>query len=118
LRIRPRPQPRPEQPPGQIAFDERGNAVYSWSEHLTEDSEDGERARRNALDHPDLSMVDDEPPHNAPIRHNRDGARTGYNPYESGLLAGKAQPKKQRDLRELSKWLQMKRKLGERPPEE
>ena len=36
LRIRPRVvEPRvqkPEQQPGQIAFDERGNAVYEWQE--------------------------------------------------------------------------------------
>ena len=119
LRIRPRiVQSRPEKAPGQIAFDDRGNAVYSWSEHLTEDGEDSERARRNALDHPGLSMLDEEPPHNAPIRNNRNGARIGYNPYESGLLARKAAPNRKRDLRELSKWLEMKRKLGERPPED
>jgi hypothetical protein len=112
LRIRPRTvKPREEKVPGQIAFDDRGNAVYSWSDHLTEDGENGERARRDALDHPGLSMVDDEPHANAPIRQNRQGHRVGYNPYESGLLARKAPPKK-RDLRELSKWLEMKRKLN------
>jgi hypothetical protein len=113
LRIRPRTvKPREEKAPGQIAFDDRGNAVYSWSAHLTEDGVDGERARRDALDHPGLSMKDDEPHANAPIRQNRNGQRIGYNPYESGLLGRKAPPKK-RDLRELSKWLEMKRKLDQ-----
>jgi hypothetical protein len=118
LRIRRRTvQPREEKPPGQIAFDDRGNAVYSWGDHLTEDGEDGEQARRQALENPGLSMLDDEPQHNAPIRQNRNGQRVGYNPYESGLLGKKPAPRK-RDLRELSKWLEMKRKLSEQPPEE
>jgi hypothetical protein len=118
LRIRPRTvQPRQEKPPGQIAFDDRGNAMYSWSDHLTEDGGEGERARRKALENAGLSMMDDEPQNNAPIRNNRNGARVGYNPYESGLLGRKPAPKK-RDLRELSKWLEMKRKLNGQPPEE
>jgi len=115
LRIRPRTvKAREEKPPGQVAFDDRGNAVYSWSDHLTEDGENGERARRDALEHPGLSMMDDEPHANAPIRQNRNGQRVGYNPYESGLLGRKAPPKK-RDLRELSKWLEMKRRLNQGP---
>lgn len=118
LRIRPRTvKSREEKTPGQIAFDDRGNAVYSWSDHLADDGEDAERARRDALDHPGLSMVDEEPCPNAPIRQNREGKRVGYNPYESGLLAPKAPPKK-RDLRELSKWLEMKRKLDQGPTED
>ena len=72
---------------GEIAFDDRGNAVYSWKDDLlVQDSEDAEKARRRALDHPGLSMMDDEPHANAPIRNNHKGTRIGYNPYESGML--------------------------------
>jgi hypothetical protein len=108
LRIRPRTvtPARPDKP-GQIAFDDRGNAVYEWREDLHQDGEDGEKARRRALAHPGLSIVDDEPA-NAPIRNNHKGVRLGYNPYESGLL--KKEYKKKTDLRELSKWLELKRK--------
>ena len=106
-------RPRVVEPtqPGRIAFDERGNAVYEWNEdRLSEDGEDGERARRKALDHPGLAMVEDEPAINAPIQNNAKGLRLGYNPYESGLLPRKPAPRK-RDLRELSKWLEIKKRV-------
>jgi hypothetical protein len=110
LRIRPRVvAPRPQKP-GRIAFDERGNAIYEWDDaRLAADGEDGERARRTALEHPDLSIVEDEPA-NAPMRSNPKGLRIGYNPYESGLLAKKKEAGRKRDLRQLSKWMEVKRK--------
>ena len=112
LRLRPRVvTPRVQKPeaPGQIAFDDRGNAIYAWQDRsLTEDGEAGERARNNALAHPGLAIVDDEAPANAPIRSNPKGLRNGYNPYESGVLARKG-PAKKRDLRELSKWMEAKK---------
>jgi len=107
-----RPRVLEQQQPGRIAFDDRGNAVYEWNhDRYSEDGEAGERARRNALDHPGLSFVEEEQPVNAPIQNNVKGARIGYNPYESGLLQRKpAAPR--RDLRELSKWIEMKKRVG------
>ncbi|MET0534813.1 MAG: hypothetical protein ABW171_11360 [Steroidobacter sp.] len=99
--------------PGRIAFDARGNAVYAWNEdQLSLEGEEGERARSKALEHPGLSMVDDEPKVDAPIRNNATGLRMGYNPYESGLLPQK-ETKKKTDLRELSKVIEMKRRAEE-----
>ena len=44
------------------------------------------------------------------FQNNAKGTRLGYNPYESGLLKRKpAAPK--RDLRELSKWIEMKKRV-------
>jgi hypothetical protein len=109
-------RPRVVEPaqPGRIAFDDRGNAVYEWNDdRLAEEGEAGERARRKALDHPGLSMVEEEHPGNAPIRNNAKGLRLGYNPYESGLLPRKPAAKK-RDLRELSKWLEMKKRVEDK----
>jgi hypothetical protein len=118
LRVRPRTTEKSTQPkPGTIAFDDRGNAVYEWNnDKLTEDSESAERARKKALQHHGLSLVDDEPPKNAPIKENPKGLRVGYNPYESGMLAKKA-VKKKKDLRELSKWVELKRKLEKKSDE-
>ena len=112
LRIRPRVvepgvQKEPAQP-GQIGFDDRGNAVYEWDGSLTEEGEAGDRARNKALANPGLAIVEDEAPSNAPIRSNPKGLRVGYDPYESGLLDRKGQKKKP-DLRKLSKWLEAKR---------
>jgi hypothetical protein len=112
LRIRPRvveSHAKQPQRPGQIAFDDRGNAIYEWQEHyLTEDGVAGERARDKALAHPGLAIVEEEGPANSPIRNNTKGLRNGYNPYESGLLAKKG-PRKKVDLRELSKWMEAKK---------
>lgn len=106
-----RPRPVESQQPGRIAFDERGNAIYAWNEdQLSLEGEEGERARSKALEHPGLSMVEEEPVNNAPIRNNSKGLTLGYNPYESGLLPQK-QTARKTDLRELSKWIEMKKRV-------
>jgi hypothetical protein len=103
---------------GKIGFDDRGNAQFEWGDdRLNEDSDTGERLRRKALSHPGLSIVEDEPPRNAPIRQNPKGLRMGYNPYESGMLSGRS-TKPKRDLRELSKWIEAKRRLNGKSDEE
>jgi len=112
LRVRPRTSEKTSQPkPGTVNFDPRGNAVYEWNtDTLAEEGATGERARSKALEFHGLSLVDDEAPKDAPIQQNPKGLRVGYNPYESGMLAKRGN-KKKTDLRELSKWLEMKRKL-------
>lgn len=119
LRVRPRVvESEPAKKPGHITFDDRGNAVYEWENpHLTEDGENGERRRQRALDHPGLSLTEEEAPANAPIRSNPKGLRLGYNPYESGLLASKER-KRKRDLHELSKWIATRRRLDQQSEEE
>lgn len=112
LRVRLRTEKSPQPRPGEIKFDPRGNPVYDWRDPaLTEDGETGERARLDALHYHGLRLVDDDPPPNAPMRINPNGLRLGYNPYESGLLV-KRRRRKNKDLRELSKWIEMKRRLA------
>jgi hypothetical protein len=122
LRLRPRKVERRAEPrgkPGQIGFDDRGNAVFEWSnDKLTEETAEAEQARDRALTYHGLSIAEDEEPKNAPIRNNNKGLRIGYNPYESGLLPHRAEPKKKRDLRELSKWLEMKKRVTDKPKED
>jgi hypothetical protein len=113
-RVRPRTGDKPRAAkPGHIAFDDRGNAVYEWNDDPSlGEGAAKERRRKKALDHPGLSLVDDEPPANAPIRVNPKGSRQGYNPYESGILKKKGNSK--RDLRELSKWIDARRKMDQK----
>lgn len=100
--------------PGEIKFDDRGNAVYEWKRAgLALDSEEAERLREQALEHPGLSIVDEEPRPEAMIQANPKGLRIGYNPYESGMLDQKSH-KRKTDLRELSRWIEMKRRMEQK----
>jgi hypothetical protein len=114
LRVRTRPNADGTDKPGKIVFDEKGNAILDWGdESLKADGETGERLRSRALAHPGLAIADDDPLPNAPIRPNPKGLRVGYNPYESGMLA-KKEHKKKVDLEELSKVLELKRKMKDK----
>ncbi len=118
LRVRPRTETSTQstaRKPGHIAFDDRGNAVFEWNNETLaqDDSEESDRARSKALQHHGLSLMDDEPAKDAAIQPNPKGLRLGYNPYESGLLPKKERGMK-RDLRELSKWVETKRKLAKK----
>lgn len=99
--------------PGQVRFDDRGNAIYEWHDaKLEEESHRAERMRERALFNPSLSLVDDTPAPDQPAVRNDKGARLGYNPYESGQLVGKPKVVKKRNMHELSKWIETKRRLA------
>jgi hypothetical protein len=98
---------------GRLAEDDRGNVTWQWAnkEVLQADDTAGAIERLRALVDPSLDVVDDGPtPHGI---ENPVGLKTGYNPYESGALVktGRQKKKKKTDLRELSKWIEAKRKL-------
>jgi len=59
---------------------------------------------------------DDDDPLN-PIRSNPKGLKTGYNPYNSGAL-GKQSYKKKKNLKELSKWIELRKKMTDKKDEE
>lgn len=94
---------------GRLAEDDRGNMTWQWAndEVLQADDTAGAIERLRALVDPSLDVVDDDAP-NSPA-HNPKGLKVGYNPYESGSL-GKTSRRKKLDLRELSKWIETKRK--------
>lgn len=102
LRVRPRIVAKGDSQSA-TAFDDRADEKFEWAnEQLSDDSATGE--------YPTLAIADEEPPADTAIRANPKGLQLGYNPYESGLLA-KKEFKPKRDLRELSRWIDMKRKL-------
>lgn len=96
---------------GKVAFDDRGNAVWQFAPHTLSGSEEDPSPPRG-LDHPGLAIVDEDPVAGTTLRStNVKGLRVGYNPYNSGQLERKGR-RKARDMRELSRWIAIRRKLG------
>lgn len=54
--------------------------------------------------------MDESKPTEAAVFRNNLGLKRGYNPYESGQLPDKT-PAKKRDMRKLSEWIELKKKL-------
>jgi hypothetical protein len=61
---------------------------------------------------PNLAVKDDDEDPLNPVRNNPKGLKTGYNPYNSGAL-GKRRWKKKKNLKELSKWVQLRKQMAE-----
>jgi hypothetical protein len=96
--------------PGRLAEDDRGNITWQWANDdvLQADDTAGAVERLRALVDPQLDVIEDAGRTN-PVRDNPTGLHVGYNPYDSGSL-GKTARLKKLDLRELSKWVETKRK--------
>jgi hypothetical protein len=77
-------------PSGQVQFDERGHALW-------------ETGRNRRLEHPELKLADEQPPRNT-LKTNGGGLKSGYNPYDSGMLP-KPSYRRKKDLRALSRWI-------------
>jgi hypothetical protein len=105
---------RPYTGAGRLAEDDRGNITWQWAneEILQADDQAGTMERLRALVDPGLDIVDNEPPVQG--IENPLGLKTGYNPYESGALV-KTGRRKKTNLRELSKWIEARRKLEDDP---
>lgn len=93
---------------GRVTFDERGNAVFTWSKG----GKATDTQRMVALDHPALALADEGAPVKTGIVRNDLGLKRGYNPYESGALPDKPAGSK-RDMRKLSAWIQLRKKLAD-----
>jgi hypothetical protein len=96
--------------PGRLETDDRGNVGWKWSddEELQADDSLGATERMRALVDPNLDVQEEEDL--SPIHHDSKALKKGYDPYQSGAL-GKNSWKKKKDLRQLSKWIQLKRKM-------
>ena len=81
-----------------------------------QDGKQAERLRERALLNPMLKLIDDNPAAMPTSMSNDKGLKLGYNPYQSGLLAGPKPVAKRPDMRELSKWIEMKRRMGAQQP--
>ena len=99
--------------PGRISRDDDGNVSWEWSDDETLQADDtlGAAERMRALVDPSLDVQEDEDLN--PVKNNPKGLKKGYNPYDSGAL-GKDRWKKKKNLRELSKWIELKRKMDDK----
>lgn len=89
---------------GRVDHDERGNAIWEWAKNVP----------GAALENTGLAIVEDERPLPlASVKLNKVAAKSGYNPYESGLIEKKKVASKKRDLRELSRWIEQQRQRGD-----
>jgi len=101
---------------GRLGLDDRGNVTWEWNEDepdLVADDPIGDTARVRALVDPRLQVKDDDDDPLNPIQSNPKGLKTGYNPYNSGALA-KQSYKRKRNLKELSKWIELRRKIADK----
>jgi hypothetical protein len=105
--------------PGRLGVDDRGNVTWEWShdDQLVADDTLGAAERMRALVDPTLKVQDDDDGGNGPIQNNPKGLKSGYNPYNSGAL-GKQSWKKKKNLKELSKWIELRKKVAQKPPDE
>jgi hypothetical protein len=111
----PAAQDNPDNEPGRLEYDDRGNVTWQWSGggDLLADDTLGAAERVRALVDPKLDVAEDAEPLNS-IQNNGKGLKAGYNPYNSGAL-GKQTWKKKKNLRELSKWIELRKKVGSKP---
>jgi hypothetical protein len=105
--------------PGRLGVDDRGNITWEWAQddELLADDSLGAMERVQALVDPGLKVQDDDEAVNTPVQSNPTGLKSGYDPYDSGAL-GKQTWKRKRNLKELSKWIELRKRIAQKPPEE
>ena len=114
-RGKPTAMDEPASEAGRLGVDDRGNVTWQWAddEELQADDILGETARLRALTDPSLRLSEDDAGPSNPAEPNPKRLKTGYNPYDSGAL-GKDGRKRSRNLRELSRWIELRRKMAAR----
>ena len=101
--------------PGRLGLDDRGNVTWEWADKgdLQADDTLGDAERVRALVDPRLEVTDEADDPMSPAQSNPKGLKSGYNPYNSGAL-GKQSFKKKKNLKELSRWIELRKRLGQK----
>jgi len=111
--------PSKDNDPGRLGVDDRGNVTWEWTgdEDLLADDTLGNAERVRALVDPALKVQDEPDDPLNPAQSNPKGLKGGYNPYNSGAL-GKQSYKKKKNLKELSKWIELRKKMADKKVDE
>ncbi len=100
-------------PSGRVQFDDRGNAIWEWAGGTVNIDPETAAQRLKRLENPSLRIVDEPPRPSGVIPNNPLGPVKGYNPYNSGKLEGKAQPRrKKKDLKRLGEWIALRKQAA------
>jgi hypothetical protein len=111
------PADAPAGEPGRLAPDDRGNITWEWKNDvdLLADDSLGAAERVRALLDANLDIAEEPDDIDDAGKPGTKRLKTGYNPYNSGPL-GKQTWKKKKDLRELSKWIELRKKVSDKAP--
>ncbi|MCJ7451585.1 MAG: hypothetical protein MUO39_03805 [Steroidobacteraceae bacterium] len=105
--------------PGHLGTDDRGNVTWEWADKAELQADDtlGGAERVRALVDPRLDVLEEDASADNPTAVNPKRLKTGYNPYNSGAL-GKQTWKKKKNLQELSKWIELRKKMADKKGDE
>lgn len=111
--------PRNDDARGRLGVDDRGNVTWEWTDDrdLLADDVLGETARLRALVDPALDLQDEPDDPMNPLKKNPKGLKSGYNPYNSGALE-KQSYRKKKNLKELSKWIELRKRVAKKADDE
>lgn len=113
------PEEKDDSAPGKLGTDDRGNVTWEWKNEgdLLTDEPIGAAERVRALLDPGMDIAEEMDAPDNPLSVNPKRLKTGYNPYNSGAL-GKQSWKKKKDLHELSKWIELRKRMAEKKDDE
>lgn len=99
---------------GQLGVDDRGNVTWQWkdSADLLADDAVGTAERMSALLDTTLTLSEDE---ELPVEPGTDSPAErvkGYDPYERDGTTSRPQRAKKKDLKHLSEWIELRKKVS------
>lgn len=99
---------------GQLGVDERGNVTWQWKDSgdLLADDAVGTAERMSALLDTTLTLSEDEEFPADPGAASAPERGKGYNPYELDGTTGKSSRAKKKNLKQLSEWIELRKKVS------